>query len=591
MTMPNRVLLALLVVISLALLLNACQTIPPAYPATQSSDDTHTSPDAEQTMQRTPEPTRPSALMVALTPIDTIPERTSSVLTSTSWLPQHISHTLVLSPLVYPANTVVAGVDVSGLSLVQATEKLRAELAIVKEPLVITVGKKTLTLTAETLGLRVLIGQMLLDAYRQIEHQPVSDQPPQGIDIPLNISFDELEMRRQLELFARQTKVAPSLRVMTETIPISGSFVLDKHYYAPVFAYVPGYKLDVAYAVDRIKRRLRSPESSHQLALTLHKDPASPVPHPSLKQIRQQVQRLTRQWNDGVIGFALYDLQIGKQIAVNGETIFSGASVMKTAILLHAYVTLPYLTEQQQQWIDLMIRESNNIAANNVLAASMGGFSEYDAFAGARHMSGMLHTLGLEHSYQSGPYTITPPEMAGAAYSFLYPMPFAEDPPAEPVLYDIDPVAWENPAYTPPSENNVTNADYFLRTTPADISQMFVLIEQCHNGQGALLDRFSQTLSAERCAEILDVLAQNEDTKRMRAGLPAGIRVEHKSGWLDDMQADAGIVRTQGGDFVLAIFVYRDVFYLEDSVAHPIIAALARLSYTAYNPIKLSGGL
>ncbi len=591
MTLPNRVLLMLLVVISLALLLNACQTITPAYPATQSSDDTHTSPDTEQRTQRSAQPTLPSVPMVAFTPINTLPERTSSVLTSTSRLPQYISHTLVLSPLVYPANTVVAGIDVSGLSLVQATEKLRTELAAVKEPMVITVGKKTLTLTAETLGLRVLIGQMLLDAYRQVEHQPAADQPPQGIDIPLNISFDELELRRQLELFARQTKVAPSLRVMTETIPISGNFVLDKPYYAPVFAYVPGYKLDVAYAIDRVKRRLRSPEASHQLVLTLHKQNNSQVPHPSPKQVRQQVQRLIRQWNEGVIGFTLYDLQSGKQIGVNEQTIFSGASVMKAAILLHAYVTLPYLTEQQQQWIDLMICESNNIAANNVLAASMGGFSEYDAFAGARHMSGMLHMLGLEHSYQSGPYTITPPEMAGASYSFLYPMPFADDPPAEPILYDIDPVAWENPAYTPSAEDNVTNADYFLRTTPADISQMFLLIEQCSNGEGALLDYFGQTLSAERCTEILDVLAQNEDTKRMRAGLPSSIRVEHKSGWLDDMQADAGIVRTRGGDFVLAIFVYRDVFYLEDSVAHPIIAALARLSYTAYNPIKLSGGL
>jgi hypothetical protein len=90
---------------------------------------------------------------------------------------------------------------------------------------------------------------------------------------------------------------------------------------------------------------------------------------------------------------------------------------------------------------------------------------------------------------------------------------------------------------------------------------------------------------------MLDLLEANEDHKRMVAGIPDGVRVEHKSGWIDDMQADAGIVRTPGGDFLVAIYLYQPVAAgkprLPDRVAMSAIAGFARLVYTYYNPVRL----
>jgi beta-lactamase class A len=130
-----------------------------------------------------------------------------------------------------------------------------------------------------------------------------------------------------------------------------------------------------------------------------------------------------------------------------------------------------------------------------------------------------------------------------------------------------------------------------LRTTPAEISQVFLLIEQCRNGQGMLLTTFKQ-LTPARCAEMITRLESNGDMIRMRSGLPKGAIVAHKSGWIEDMQSDVGIVRSPGGDFLMAIYLYTDIRpnkpFLTDEIAAPMIGTFARLIYSSYNPVRVS---
>src|SRR5262249_19919894 len=120
------------------------------------------------------------------------------------------------------------------------------------------------------------------------------------------------------------------------------------------------------------------------------------------------------------------------------------------------------------------------------------------------------------------------------------------------------------------------------------MSRVFLWIVQCSQGSGILLERFAESLTAARCQEMLNRLTQNGDHSRMLAGLPAGTRVAHKSGWIADMQADVGIVRSPGGDFLLAVYIYRpimsDTAESFDDLAQPAIAGFARLVYSYYNP-------
>ena len=116
------------------------------------------------------------------------------------------------------------------------------------------------------------------------------------------------------------------------------------------------------------------------------------------------------------------------------------------------------------------------------------------------------------------------------------------------------------------------------------------MIDACAKGGGVLPEKFAK-LSPTRCQQMLDRLATNDDKTRMVAGLPNGTRAEHKSGWIENLQADNGIIRSPGGDYALAIYVYKKlpkgVFMWTDEQMAPVVAAFSRLAYTAYNPVKL----
>lgn len=489
----------------------------------------------------------------------------------------------------YPPGTTVADIDIGNLTMAEAASKLRIELEPVTQPLCLYIGTTfSTTITAEDIGLSVPIDDMLLDAYYQTQ-VPDSVAPVQPVRMPLHIEYDATTLNQRIMTLAEQTTISPMLTVVTDTIPIDSNFARMTYLQIPGYTYTPQQTIDVQETLEQIEAHLHKPHASHTIQLKLHatSTPSSP-PRVSLAEIQHHFETLANQWTDGIVGVYLYDLATGEHIGINERTVFSGASTMKAAILLHAYVRLPWLTQQHQYWRDLMIIHSDNIAANNMLAASVGGYTNSDAYIGTLEMSRMLQNLGFEHTYQHGPYAITPPEYIGVDYEHLYPVQSSDDPPPPPEDYDLKD-ADNQPYSSIPQEGNppYTNADTSLRTTPAEMSRVYLLINECRSGGGMLLNLYSKTLSPERCQEMLDVLAQNGDTNRMRAGLPPDTRVEHKSGWIDDMQADAGIVRTPGGDFILAVFVYGNLYYLEDSVAHPLIASFAHVAYTAYNPTQV----
>lgn len=60
--------------------------------------------------------------------------------------------------------------------------------------------------------------------------------------------------------------------------------------------------------------------------------------------------------------------------------------------------------------------------------------------------------------------------------------------------------------------------------------------------------------SAQACAELVDVLADVEFRNGFAAGLPPGTRIAAKSGWVDGIRHDAGIVYPADGEpFVLVM--------------------------------------
>ena len=432
------------------------------------------------------------------------------------------------------ADVQIAGVDVSSLSPAEASRRLQAALTPLFAPRTMRAGTVVASLDPAAVGLVIHYDAMIAEA----------QGAGAGARVPLRASYDEAALTAWLRALGSQAAQPPAFPVITSTVPMSRSFALR-----------PGLRLDVEGAATRVGEQLRSgARDALDLALVLDVGAG----RPEAAQIQEQLAQMAAEWR-GVAGVYLYDLDGDAAVAqVNPGSVFSGASVMKAPIMLNAYISLQAFTKQQDAWLHQMIEVSDNNAANQLLAASADGSGMAAAVRGVNLMTDRLRALGLEHTYQYAPY-------------------------ASSQWHGRLPIRGRGPARE--GDAPYTQADPYLRATPAEMARVFVLIHQCSQGHGRLLELFGQQLSPTRCQEMVDRLRRNADTTRMVAGLPAGADVAHKSGWIDDMQADVGIVHSPGGTFVAAIYVFYTPGTRNVTSAPNAIARIARLIYSSYNPL------
>ena len=105
-------------------------------------------------------------------------------------------------------------------------------------------------------------------------------------------------------------------------------------------------------------------------------------------------------------------------------------------------------------------------------------------------------------------------------------------------------------------------------TTARDLGMLFTALAQYRAGSPAA------------CREMLDILGRQHFTEGIPAGLPAGTRVEHKTGWIGGVvYHDAGIVRPAGrGPYVLVVLTGG---VKEDSVAYALVRDISHQVYSA----------
>ena len=443
----------------------------------------------------------------------------------------------------FAEGSTIAGVDVAGLSLSEVADRLRVALAEPAE-LDLRAGSARLRLDPATIDLTVSLDELLDEAAQALAAGGTTTIPPR-------FQFDTAALRDQLAGLATELSVDSTITILTSTETISRSF-----------AYRPGRTLDLDAAVEAVRDALAKPKPG---PIRLKVIPVTTPPPVPLERLREEIEALADEL-PGVVGLHLIDLTTGETIGLNDRTVFAGASTIKTAIMLYTYIELSRLSERQEFWMNEMIRYSDNLSANDLLAAAAGGQGTDNAFVGTDDMSTLLQEeLGLRHTYLYIPFET-------ADYIKLYKPKFRCGPKG------------------PVGAKPYTEMGACLRAEPESMARLYQLIDQCANGEGQLLKLYKK-LSAQRCQEMLDWLALNGDDSRMVAGLPADVRVEHKSGWIEDMQADVGIVRSPAGDYILAVYYYRPLTagrsFWADEVMAPVVAAFSRLVYSAYNPLTL----
>lgn len=102
---------------------------------------------------------------------------------------------------------------------------------------------------------------------------------------------------------------------------------------------------------------------------------------------------------------------------------------------------------------------------------------------------------------------------------------------------------------------------------------------------GVLLVAIAQGRAASRaaCDSMLAILGRQEFNEGIPAGVPAGTRVAHKTGWIGEVvYHDAAVVYPlRGSPYVLTVLTGG---IKEDSVAHNLVADLSHLVFAAATP-------
>jgi hypothetical protein len=141
--------------------------------------------------------------------------------------------------------------------------------------------------------------------------------------------------------------------------------------------------------------------------------------------------------------------------------------------------------------------------------------------------------------------------------------------------------SYETPANT--ASGQLTQPTSTMQTTAEDIGTLLSMIYYCAEGSGGpLMAAYGESISAAECQQIIDVMSENRIGSLIEEGLPAGTPLAHRHAWIGDTHADAGIVYSPGGDYVLAmIFFQQDWLPWERS--SPLMADISRATYNYFN--------
>lgn len=283
---------------------------------------------------------------------------------------------------------------------------------------------------------------------------------------------------------------------------------------------------------------------------------ATPTPFtpPDLRYLQAAIDSLLTEFDgDGLSSYVVIDLQNSQEISHNPDLAIAGMSLLKIPILLEAYRAFDAPPDLYQT---RLLTETASLSSNyssNLLLEQIAG--RPDAFAGSQIVTQSLHRLGLYNTFLAVPYD----QDARPDYLSTYLTPANQ------------------------SSSPTTYPDPFRQTTTHDLARLLHLIYDCATtGQGLLLESYPQQLSQAECAAVFEMMKLNHIGELIEAGLPPGVPIAHKHGWISDTHGDAAIIFSPGRDYILTIALYHQD-WLVWQTSSPLMAAISALAYAHFN--------
>jgi beta-lactamase class A len=440
----------------------------------------------------------------------------------------------------FPEGTTIAGLDVSGMVEDEAKQLLAESYG---SSIYVYHKVEHVELDPGEIGFVLNVESMIAEVKEQINDRSewirfasfLLKRSLEPIDVTLQASHDD-EAVEALLLSMSELLDEPATAAQ---VLIAGGAVREGE---------AGYVTDVEASVPIVEDALYRHENRVAKLAILSQE----SPEITLDLLKETIEAELQGFN-GLGSVFIIDLQTGEEIGINADVAMSGLSILKIAIFVEAFRAIDGEpdAEQQELFLDTATR-SSNYGANLLLHVVAG---EDNTYAGADVVTESMRRLGLENTFIAVPYDATPPGYRQTTY--------------------VTPANSRN--------NSEVELDETMQSTAEEIGTLLSMIYHCSKGGGALLALYPGEITPSECQSIIDLMVLNEEGNLIRFGVPDGVPVSHKHGWAQGTHADAGIVLSPGGDFVIVEYLHQPGGWLVADYSFPILREIARASYNYFN--------
>jgi beta-lactamase class A len=465
-----------------------------------------------------------------------------------------------------PSDVSVAGVSVGGLA---AREALNLLEQAYQQPVTLYYAESPIELDPAAIGFRISGESMLAAAsaagdlsgsfWSRFANFLLGLENRQTINIPLTAEYQKNQLEQFLDDISMRydrASGAASYDLSTLTLRPGAS----------------GFMLDVEASLPLIDAALLS-ASNRVVSLPFVSSSVNAGNIATLQQMIEDYfdsQGFIYDGQTTIASVFILDLKTGEEVNINGDVAYSAASTIKVPILLDYFRQLWVAPTQDEAWLMANSLLCSNNASSNLMMQITGervttqnntntGDENQNLFAGIADVTQNAQYLGARNSF------ITAPLFLGVQGQQLGSIPA---PP------------------TSPNPNLNANPDPYNQTTVEDMGTLLNGIYDCANyGSGLMAAYPNGEYTQTECRQMLELMSANDLLRLLQGGIPEGVRISHKNGWVNDMSGDAGIVFPPNGrDYIIAVYLWQETEFQDYTKLWPLIEGVSRAAWNYFSP-------